>query len=740
MNRSPRAPWSTPSAIPSGTTLRFVLLVIAMSAAVVTEGMFWTGPLLFASGALDGITPGGLRRCVLEVTKSWDGGSSPSLEEAVARCGLPSPAQILMAQVGVLAVFWAVVLVLYWLRPALRVRRRHLRPFPADRRPEQARELTALAKAMGVGDRVTFLVDLLNPRVTGLAFGRRGRRHVMLSRGLLQLYDTDRQTYRAVVLHELAHVRNRDIDITFITDTAWRLFLRGVLLPGVIGFPLAPFVTPSLSGPVPFHLLSALQLVIMGVLVPLARNAVLHSRELHADARAVQAGAARGLTAILERQHEAEEEARRAAPKRRDPPPDILSSHPSAGRRLRALSDPAELSAFGPGVAFGLGVACTLAYEPITDLVGEVAGVSRYGPVALLPVAAVLGGSLCLGVWRAELAGRGLGRSWEDAGRAGRGLGYGLALGTIGSQSYSVSLGSALQIPFAVLVLWWITLVLGGRLAMLWMVRTAHAWAPVVRHGRRPWLPVALTLATGIPLLSVWLSYLLHLAMWEEVLGRLHPGLPPEIRFFVGMIDRAIVFPVAGTEFFNPVLLWVTALVPLCGLTVSRRMTGRPRGRSGPAFAIRCGLAVSGVAGLAILRIHVQSALLLPGLVGWTTIPVGLALAGLVQTVAGVVALHRASELRALHGMLAAATAGAVAPMAVMLSRDQFACIHWGYDNPEFCELVPSATTWHIALYGQYWGLLAAVPIIVFWAGHRAARQGKRRPAGQGHHADDVRR
>jgi len=37
--------------------------------------------------------------------------------------------------------------------------------------------------------------------------------------------DTRTLGFRAVVLHELAHVRNRDIDITYATVAIWRIHL-----------------------------------------------------------------------------------------------------------------------------------------------------------------------------------------------------------------------------------------------------------------------------------------------------------------------------------------------------------------------------------------------------------------------------------------------------------------------------------------------------------------------------------
>lgn len=79
-----------------------------------------------------------------------------------------------------------------------------------------------------------FVLDILNPAVDGLAFGRAGRRYIMLSRGLADLHDREPALFRAVVLHELAHIRNRDLDLTAFTLGLWRSFVVVILAPGLL--------------------------------------------------------------------------------------------------------------------------------------------------------------------------------------------------------------------------------------------------------------------------------------------------------------------------------------------------------------------------------------------------------------------------------------------------------------------------------------------------------------------------
>jgi hypothetical protein len=88
---------------------------------------------------------------------------------------------------------------------------------------------------------MNLLVDLLDGRVTALAFGRVGKRYVLLSRGLIALHHTDPGAFRAIILHELAHLRNRDVDIAYLTLISSWIFSRMVAIPVTLAFPLAVF-------------------------------------------------------------------------------------------------------------------------------------------------------------------------------------------------------------------------------------------------------------------------------------------------------------------------------------------------------------------------------------------------------------------------------------------------------------------------------------------------------------------
>ncbi|MEU8352867.1 M48 family metalloprotease, partial [Streptomyces sp. NPDC048845] len=179
--------------------------------------------------------------------------------------------------------FWLLVFLVYWLLPVRRIRRRRYVPL-GDDLPGLQQTLRALRRKAGA-ERVNWLAQPLDPRVSALAFGRWRRRYIVLSGGLLALRGRRPETFEAVVLHELAHIRNRDVDISFLTIAAGRVGLPALVLavPAGVGWPLLWGIgTGSLAAGIALSL-QALSLL---VVVPLSRRAVLRSREFYADARA----------------------------------------------------------------------------------------------------------------------------------------------------------------------------------------------------------------------------------------------------------------------------------------------------------------------------------------------------------------------------------------------------------------------------------------------------------------------
>ncbi|WP_435590629.1 M48 family metalloprotease [Nocardia sp. bgisy118] len=129
----------------------------------------------------------------------------------------------------------------------------------------------------------------------GSVFGLPRRRRIRLDAALVRDLHDNPDTFDATVLHELAHLRNRDVDLTQVTIALWWAFVAVVAMPL---FVLAAFsATDSFdrsaaASELTAHLVDRPLLVtetlVLTALVFLTRNSVLRARELHADATAAQ--------------------------------------------------------------------------------------------------------------------------------------------------------------------------------------------------------------------------------------------------------------------------------------------------------------------------------------------------------------------------------------------------------------------------------------------------------------------
>ncbi|WP_218957502.1 M48 family metallopeptidase, partial [Streptomyces sp. UH6] len=417
-------------------------------------------------------------------------------------CDPPSVGSDFAFELAALAALALVVGVTYWLLPVHRLRHRRLRPLRAEAHPEVERLLTALVARAGLRCRVRFVVDWRDRRPAGLAFGRVGRRHVMLSGGLLRLHRLDPQAFEAIVLHELAHLRNRDVDIAFLTLICNRLFLVAFAAPTAVLAPFALLVGVMLfPGLLPYQLLGIVTQCALAVTVAHTSSAVLRSRELYADARvALWTSGAHPLRRLLATQHGIESAGRR--------PPLFLRTHPSAARRLRALDDTRLLFGMSTWEAFGLALSCSLVYQQVAQWAEQATGLARPGSAlsAVVP-SLLLGGGLAAGVWRVTLAAHVRHTRWAGAHRTGLAVGGGLVLGALGDEEHRTALSMGIADSVLVGLTWSLLLCAVGYAFVRWNAVTARVWAPVVLSSRRPALPVLAGCAAGVVLLSFWLGH-----------------------------------------------------------------------------------------------------------------------------------------------------------------------------------------------------------------------------------------
>ncbi|GGT52812.1 hypothetical protein GCM10010207_61150 [Streptomyces atratus] len=737
-----------PFRLPSGTSLRFALLILSTSVAMATQlGSLVRTVTYFGFGS------GGLG----SIAESLECASENFAEDATdpaafaRRCGLEAEfgGSGSTVELAALAALWLAVGITYWLLPLYRLRRRRLRPFRPDAYPDIQRTLTELMALAELRCSVRFVVDLRDQRLTGIAFGRIGRRHVMLSGGLLRMHGIDPEAFRMIVLHELAHLRNRDVDIAFLTLICYRLFVFAVAIPMAV---LAPFSLlvgwTLLPSSAIFQVLLIAAQCALAVTVAHASSAVLRSRELYADARvAVWTRGAHSLRRLLAAQHGIE----RTAPRR----PLFRRTHPSAAKRLAALSDTSLLFHFSPWEAFGLALSCSLVYLQVAQWTEDAAGLTGHdGVLSALAPAVLLGGSVAAGIWRVTLAAHLNHARWAGAHRTGLAVGCGLAVGTFGDEQHYTAFALGVADPLAVQLSWWLLLGVVGYGFVRWNAVTARAWAPVVLAARRPLAPIVACCAAGVALLSIWLGHVYPAGVPGFGLLTLPSplNLLPTPLDYLGYVFSTIA--VITPSLAVIAVVGATAALPLAaplGVRVLHRMRGdAPTAGPGrfllwppsaeasaallapprlhPVRALVSGVVFGAAAGFGLWVEHVVNALVFPWPIQWVggvftlyTVPVAM----LLQLAVGFFVAWRNAhnELRALHGVLAALGAGLLLPLASFTSRDHFACVRWGTDHPA-CGSDPLSGMGFITVAIMAWTAAIALVLLPTWAAlHDGIRQ-----------------
>ncbi|MFD8542882.1 M48 family metalloprotease [Streptomyces sp. NPDC059649] len=518
---------------------------------------------------------------------------------------------------------------LYWMLPRWKGRSARVVPVEAERVAERVDgqaggrdgeqadgpgELRAvldeLVEVAGLSGRPPrFVIAPAEVTAGAVVFGRLRRYTVCLHGGLVARRRQDPAGFRAVVLHELAHLRNRDVDVTYATVALWRVFLVAVLPAYLvwIALDLRSSAASAVLGPAE-RLGMAHELVLSAAMIAfvhLARADVLRTRETYADLDALTWGADAGAW----RGPESPRAARfsRAAGSSRSPSARLLRlmgsfvalwrTHPPWDRRVASLSDPRELFAPHAGTLFVAGATSTIVGDQMADLLPGVRQGWALGPLtALLAglIAAIPGVALWRGVARAVLTG---GRVPSGL-RAGWWLGVGLVVGEL---LMSTTSGSTRWLPRHPEALTLLVVMSVGILC--WTAQYAELSV-------RAWRGRTLRPAMLLGLAATWAVFALWYAWWQsdghvltmgwaysgtgirEALERDLPGAVPGHEGALSAIAMAlpVLLPI-GTD---PMMLWAAALLwllPLLGWVrrrgteeaVPRWVRSALRGAAGPA-------------------------------------------------------------------------------------------------------------------------------------------------------------
>lgn len=415
-----------------GTARRFTLLAALLLASCVNQ--IWMTTLAICSKS-------SFTRCANAAGVDLSAPRSDQLPQLTTdsfnACRLEAVSDALhIALVGTGAVV-CTALALYWTAPSWRRRRRRMVPaatFGSEARrdpvpptpfmyqrvwtaeewvrrergetsaPEVTRQeplshhLSRLTHKAGVGREPSFVVDVGALTAGAVVFGRGGRHTVCLYAGLLARRATHPELFDAVVLHELAHVRNSDVDIAYVTLALWRVFLFAVLLPcGVITS--WQILEQSVLGRHPIYWgdatpnWSTLGLcVLLVTVVYLLRADILRRREFVADLDALAHGADPGMwravnTALAEKSGDQSARSRWVSAGRWFV--NQWRTHPTWEQRHEILVRPETIDAGGTALQFLLLSGVIVAVSPKAALLNEPSWLYRAFVIAcFLPAAA----------------------------------------------------------------------------------------------------------------------------------------------------------------------------------------------------------------------------------------------------------------------------------------------------------------------------------------------------------------
>jgi Zn-dependent protease with chaperone function len=422
-------------------------------------------------------------------------------------------ARWIMLRLGLLLL---VAVAIYWFMPAARIRRDNLTVFTADDDPEIMTCLLDLCRVIGLPKRPTFLLRALNSSPSGLAFGRFGRYYVVLNGGLIPLFYQDQERFKAIVLHELAHLRNRDVDKTYFALSVGISFLLVTLIPLFVGN-LASLIR-NFTGNISFVLWQTFSVAIYIPIIYVALASILRSREIYADARVL----------ILDPQNGALRSELFSLSSSQNPfLTRFLGLHPNPAWRLKVFDEPDRLFGLSPWDAFLAGIISTFALREL-DIFLSILFYPQYESYSLLVaslffvpfVVSIVG----LGVWEKVFASQVHGQKLYGFGRSGLSLGAGMLTGMALSFSSfienSISFtGSSTGFTILFNILVGILFLISLFLIFRWVATGAFVWLETVNNEGSLRRVTSLGLFTTGVMMSFWVGgfYLLFRFGYEVV-------------------------------------------------------------------------------------------------------------------------------------------------------------------------------------------------------------------------------
>lgn len=507
--RAGQKPRLSPFVFSSETGFRFALLVVA----VLSASLFIFNWLLTFDTDVVRTSVRGMVECwEAHPLSAGDGDSAAAafmarsrIHDARRACSDPYERYQGILCIGGLLLLIVVIGAIYWLLPVLTIRRKQFMKLKPEDDPELVAYLGELCREAGLSRCPEFLLDPLNGSSTAVTFGRLGQYYIVLNGGLVMKFRREPSLFRAVVLHELAHIRNKDVHKAYLAVATW----YGFVVVGLIPFLLSA-ARALIRGALDLGLLFGVSWRILAMIafVLLTRNSVLRVRETYADVRASSSnGATDALIRVLTSLPAASGGRLRA----------LLRVHPSPAERRRALVETHGMFQLGFWGAVSTGVAATIGFSSLTFVL-----ILVLPPISerwVLPSASLLfcmlaGGAVGLGVWRNSFAAWMRGEAPRGWARLAVGLGLGLTLGmsisfhaVLEGSSRLILTESGLGTSLPVYALWGGVVLLPGLLLFLkWIATSASAWLETATTPRSLRRIYRLGLLVAGAVLAVWFS------------------------------------------------------------------------------------------------------------------------------------------------------------------------------------------------------------------------------------------
>ncbi len=487
-------PRLNPFAFPSDTTFRFVLLIVfAVSGSISSYGDLW-----FALRAAEVQPEQACVSTLLQRTQALPAELvdkltiplSPSYFEKLnlnitqlAHCS-----QLLRPEVEwqIVGIFLTITLALgiYFLFPVWMIWRVKLQPIGSEDAPGLLDELKHLCQEAELSPPPIFVWNPIKVDLP-LAFGRRGRYYVALSGGFIASYFyADRASFRAILLHEMAHFRNGDVDKTYLTIAIWFAFAVTALTPSAAVF-FWPGIHWSFVAGIPFYI------VLWTCVIVLSGLGVLRTREYYAD---VLASVWDQTSVNLVRVLDAFPQPKGGRWRR------FFRFHPEPAERRQTIKDTIGLFRLSFWDAFGIGVAGWFTVSSIQGIavkfipqepqmfLGFYLLTSIGIPICVMSLAI---GAAGIAVWRSAFAALMTGDdAHRNVGRVGVALALGFVLnasliGLMGYIDKSIQLDNLL-IPLEESFSTGLILLVSCFLIFSWIPGTVAAWLEIALQSKSP--------------------------------------------------------------------------------------------------------------------------------------------------------------------------------------------------------------------------------------------------------------